>query len=211
MKVGLTSTWIWEFPISCGSFNQWYISNAIHWINIILGIVGYSDTMNDLRVFEITLTYMSLFSDFIWCSWALFSRYSPHLLFNCRSNTRPARKHEILWSGCILLQEYILVHGNPGMVPVCRYVKGLDEVFQIKRGNRDNNFMGIIFYSSLYKHTIPVLQIRGDIEDNSRIIFLISQQKHMLWPLLKPSQQVGPDDGSQNISQISWAWNFKCS
>ena len=27
---------------------------------------------------------------------------------------------------------------------------------------------------------LPELQIRGGIEDNSKIIFLISQQKHML-------------------------------
>ena len=34
---------------------------------IILGIVNRSGTMNDFIVFEVTLTYISLFSDFIQC------------------------------------------------------------------------------------------------------------------------------------------------
>ena len=34
-------------------------------------------------------------------------------------------------------------------------------------------------------HNVSELQIRGGIEDNSKIIFLISQQKPMLWPLIR--------------------------
>ena len=41
-----------------------YISNTVQWINIILGLVGWSDTMNDFIVFEVTLTHISMFSDF---------------------------------------------------------------------------------------------------------------------------------------------------
>ena len=35
------------------------------------------------------------------------------------------------------------------------------------------------------KNKSSELQIRGGIQDNSKIIFLISQQKHMLWPLIR--------------------------
>ena len=43
------------------------ISKTVHWINITLGTLGKSDTMNDFVVFELILTYMSLFSHFICC------------------------------------------------------------------------------------------------------------------------------------------------
>ena len=44
---------------------------------------------------------------------------------------------------------------------------------------------------SIQNTCIAELQTRGGIEDNSKIIFLISQWIHMLWPLI--------NDGSQNM------------
>ena len=41
------------------------------------------------------------------------------------------------------------------------------------------NTHGLGLFSRDKKHC-PELQIRGSIEDNSKIIFLISQRKHML-------------------------------
>ena len=37
------------------------------------------------------------------------------------------------------------------------------------------------------------------IKDNSKIIFLISQCKHVVTPSLEPSQRDGSNDGSQNV------------
>ena len=59
--------------------------------------------------------------------------------------------------------------------------------------NDDPDHFPVSIYKGLYAITVflyheifvirakhPELQIRGGIEDNSKIIFLISQQKHML-------------------------------
>ena len=43
------------------------------------------------------------------------------------------------------------------------------------------------------------LQIRGGIKDNSKMIFLISRQKHYCDPSLELSRQEGCNDGSQNM------------
>ena len=43
------------------------------------------------------------------------------------------------------------------------------------------------------------LQIRGGIEDNSKIIFPISQQNISCDPSLESSSQDGSNDGSQNM------------
>ena len=48
-----------------GSLILPFISNTVNLINIILGIVGKYDTMNDFILVEVTLTYISSFSDFI--------------------------------------------------------------------------------------------------------------------------------------------------
>ena len=53
------------WPIFHGSLVLPYISNTVQLINIILGNVGKYDTMNDFIAFEVTLTNISLFSDFI--------------------------------------------------------------------------------------------------------------------------------------------------
>ena len=46
---------------------------------------------------------------------------------------------------------------------------------------------------------VTELQIRGSTEDNSKIIFLISQ-RHICCDLsLEPSQRDGSNDGSQNM------------
>ena len=42
-------------------------------------------------------------------------------------------------------------------------------------------------------------QIRGGIEDNSKIMFLISHQLHRLCPSLEPSRGDGSNDVSQHI------------
>ena len=52
--------------------------------------------------------------------------------------------------------------------------------------------MGVITY--LFIETSE-LHIRGETEDNSKIIFLISQQKHVLWPLIRTVC----NDGSQHV------------
>ena len=39
-------------------------------------------------------------------------------------------------------------------------------------------------------YLLPELQISGGIEDNSQITFLISQQKHMLLPLIRTGETV---------------------
>ena len=61
-----------DFMLFIGYFVLYFmvfpdISKTVHWINITLGTVGKSDTMNDFVVFEVILTYMSLFSHFICC------------------------------------------------------------------------------------------------------------------------------------------------
>ena len=45
---------------------------------------------------------------------------------------------------------------------------------------------------------MPELQIRGGIEDNLKIIFLVSSQKHMCDPLLELSRRDRSNGGSQN-------------
>ena len=43
------------------------------------------------------------------------------------------------------------------------------------------------------------LQIKEDIEDNSKIVFLISQRNVCCVPSLEPSQRDSYNDGSENI------------
>ena len=47
--------------------------------------------------------------------------------------------------------------------------------------------------------TSSELQIRGGVADNSKIIFHISQWKHMLWPLIRTAWQDGSNEGSQHM------------
>ena len=44
-----------------------------------------------------------------------------------------------------------------------------------------------------------MLQVRGVIEDNSKITFLFLNKNICCDPSLEPSQQDGSNDGSQNI------------
>ena len=69
------------------------------------------------------------------------------------------------------------------------------DLISVDRGTR-------ICYNPIMQQSSDIakseLLIRGGIDDKSKIIFLISQRKHILNPSLEPSQRDGSNDGSQN-------------
>ena len=65
--------------------------------------------------------------------------------------------------------------------------------------NRRNTVLIPFPFLKVDEGSTPELQIRRDVEDNSKIFFLTSQQKHMCDPALVPSWQYGSNDGSQDM------------
>ena len=63
------------------------------------------------------------------------------------------------------------------------YIKGLHCWYYTEQNWGHTANQVIIFIMSFT--FISELQIRGGIEDKSKIIFLIPQQKHSLWPLIR--------------------------